>query len=42
MARFDRYAGLGSGESSVVDVQADLLESLRTRVVIPLLPRAEI
>lgn len=42
MARFDLYAGLGSGEGYVVDVQADLLESLRTRVVIPLLPRGAI
>jgi toxin CcdB len=39
MARFDLYAGLGAGKGYVVDVQADLLEQLATRVVIPLVPR---
>ena len=39
MARFDLYSGVGGGKGYVVDVQADLLESLATRVVIPLLPR---
>lgn len=34
MARFDLYSGVGSGKGYVVDVQADLLESLATRVVI--------
>ena len=38
MARFDLYSGMGDGERYVVDVQADLLEPLATRVVIPLLP----
>lgn len=42
MARFDLYAGLGPGEGYVVDVQADLLDALTTRVVIPLLPRATV
>jgi toxin CcdB len=39
MARFDLYSGVGGGKGYVVDVQADLLDSLATRVVIPLLPR---
>ena len=39
MARFDVYSGVGGGKGYVVDVQADLLELLATRVVIPLLPR---
>jgi toxin CcdB len=39
MARFDLYSGVGSDKGYVVDVQANLLESLATRVVIPLLPR---
>lgn len=38
MARFDVYANPG-GEGYVVDVQADLLNGLNTRVVVPLLPR---
>lgn len=42
MARFDLYAGLGAGEGYMVDVQADLLNSLATRVVVPLLPRAAV
>ena len=33
MARFDLYSGVGSGKGYVVDVQADLLESLATRVL---------
>jgi toxin CcdB len=37
MARFDLYSGVGSGTGYVIDVQADILESLATRVVIPLL-----
>ena len=39
MARFDLYASVGGGKGYVIDVQADLLELLATRVVIPLLPR---
>jgi toxin CcdB len=35
MAQFDLYVGVGEGH--VVDVQADLLERLDTRVVVPLL-----
>jgi len=38
MARFDVYSGLGAGNGYVVDVQANLLDYLVTRVVIPLLP----
>ena len=37
MARFDVYVS-PDGPGYVVDVQADLLESLKTRVVVPLLP----
>jgi toxin CcdB len=33
MARFDLYASVGSGKGYVIDVQADLLESLATRVL---------
>lgn len=41
MARFDVYAIKGTVDRPlVVDVQADFLESLRTRVVIPLIPLA--
>jgi toxin CcdB len=36
MARFDVYANPGGG--FVLDVQADLLDELKTRVVVPLLP----
>jgi toxin CcdB len=39
MARFDLYADLAGANVYVVDVQAELLEALATRVVIPLLPR---
>jgi toxin CcdB len=39
MARFDLYSGLGGGKGYVVDVQADLLDSLATCVVVPLLRR---
>jgi len=39
MPRFDVYSGLGVGNGYVVDVQANLLDDLATRVVIPLLPR---
>ena len=37
MARFDVYAG-PSGTGYVLDVQADVLEDLNTRIVVPLLP----
>ncbi|GBQ99375.1 CcdB-like toxin protein [Acetobacter nitrogenifigens DSM 23921 = NBRC 105050] len=40
MARFDDYRLSGQGEARfVLDVQADLLEALGTRVVVPLLPK---
>ena len=38
MARFDVFANEG-GEGYLLDVQSDLLGSLNTRVVVPLLPR---
>ena len=39
MGRFDVYPTPGRGGLGyVLDVQADLLKSLRTRVVVPLLP----
>lgn len=38
MARFDVYARPGEGAGYVLDVQADLLNSLNTRIVVPLLP----
>lgn len=37
MARFDVYAS-PSGSGYVLDVQADVLEGLNTRIVVPLLP----
>ncbi|MBB3996121.1 toxin CcdB [Sulfitobacter undariae] len=37
MARFDVYASPDGG-GYLLDVQADLLESLNTRVVVPLMP----
>lgn len=40
MARFDVYKYSKNGPL-VLDVQADLLASLKTRVVVPLLPYAE-
>ena len=40
MGRFDVHANPG-GSGYVLDVQADLLEDLNTRVVVPLLPLAE-
>jgi len=40
MARFDVYRLAGRGEARfVLDVQADLLDELGTRVVVPLLPQ---
>lgn len=41
MARYDVYPMPGSGKGYVVDVQAELLEHLHTRVVVPLLPEAD-
>ena len=40
MARFDLYADPG-GNGYLLDVQADLLGSLNTRVVVPVIPRAK-
>lgn len=40
MARFDLYAA-PDGNGYLLDVQADLLDALNTRVVVPLLPRAK-
>jgi len=40
MARFDVYR-YSSEVPFVIDVQADLLDDLKTRVVIPLLPQAQ-
>nr|WP_084591089.1 CcdB family protein [Desulfonatronovibrio magnus] len=37
MSRFDVYPNTG-GYGSLLDVQADLLSHLNTRVVVPLLP----
>lgn len=37
MARFDVYASPDSA-GYLLDVQADLLESLNTRIVVPLMP----
>jgi toxin CcdB len=38
MARYDAFAG--GAEGFLLDVQTDLLDHLRTRVVVPLLPSA--
>ncbi len=39
MSRFDVYPSPGAGSVGyVIDVQADLLDALDTRVVVPLLP----
>ncbi len=40
MARFDVYANRG-GVGYLLDVQADLITSLNTRVVVPLIPLEE-
>ena len=40
MARFDVHPMPGGGEGYVVDVQADLLSHLSTRIVVPLLSEA--
>jgi toxin CcdB len=37
MARYDIYANPG-GEGLLLDVQADILDHLQTRVVVPLIP----
>src|SRR5947209_674536 len=42
MAQFDLYAGIESGPAYVVDVQADLLDALTTRVVVPVRSRDEV
>lgn len=39
MARYDLYPGIG-GAGYLLDVQADLLEELSTRVVVPLVPHS--
>ena len=41
MARLDLFANPGDGGGFVVDVQANALGHLSTRVVVPLLPTAE-
>ena len=38
MARFDVYAN-PDGPGALLDVQADLLEALNTRIVVPLMPQ---
>lgn len=39
MARYDLYPGIG-GPGYLLDVQADLLEELSTRAVVPLVPHS--
>jgi len=41
MAQFDYFKNSG-GEGFLVDIQADLLDYLTTRVVVPLLPAAQV
>ncbi len=41
MARFDVYAMTGQRSFFLLDVQADLLDRLDTRVVVPLFPEKE-
>lgn len=41
MARFDVYARPGGMSGYVLDVQADVLNGLNTRIVVPLLPLAD-
>lgn len=41
MARFDMHARRDGGAGYLLDVQADLLSGLNSRLVVPLLPRAE-
>lgn len=38
MARFDVYPMPGGAPGALLDVQADLLDALRSRVMVPLLP----
>jgi len=40
MARFDVHRLAGTRPNYVLDIQADLLDHLATRVVVPLLPEA--
>lgn len=40
MARFDVYARPG-GSGYVLDIQADVLDQLNTRIVVPLLPLSD-
>lgn len=40
MARYDLHANPG-GPGYLLDVQADLLEGLNTRIVVPLMPQAD-
>ena len=42
MAQYDLYPGLGEGVSYLVEVQAEILEALATRVVVPLRPTESI
>jgi toxin CcdB len=42
MARFDIYRYRDSAAPLVVDVQADLLSSLDTRIIVPLAPKAAV
>lgn len=39
MARYDVYLMPRGGPGGLLDVQADVLDGLRTRVVVPLIPR---
>ncbi|MBM6594055.1 CcdB family protein [Microvirga pudoricolor] len=41
MAQFDLYTGVGRSGGAVVDLQAGLLDRLATRIVAPLIPRAD-
>jgi toxin CcdB len=41
MARFDVHPMPGGRAGALLDVQADVLEHLRTRVVVPLVPLAQ-
>ncbi len=42
MAQFDAYRDPNGGEVLLLDVQAELLSELETRVVIPLVPAARL
>ena len=42
MASFDVHVGPGQAGGYVLDIQADLLRHLSTRVVVPLLPRSRV